>query len=248
VTSIVCVSRAVARSISTPSNSYRNKVRVIHNALPPHIERHLQDLNATRHPKGGNRAVVVASGRLAEQKNYAVLLQAASLLPNVTFQIIGSGPERATLERLSASLGVADRVRFRGQASREEALSIVSDGGIFVQMSLFEGHSLGLIEASKLGLPLVVSDVPSQTEGVTAADETVCGIIVGVSDHVALAGRIQQLLTDDTFYFEYASLSEKLGRDATFQKLVDSYIAASLRPIKVPTLEGEGEYASDNRH
>jgi glycosyltransferase involved in cell wall biosynthesis len=58
-----------------------------------------------------------------------------------------------------------DRITFAGQLPREEVLARVAQCDVFAQMSLVEGHSLALIEAGRIGLPLVVSDVASQREG-----------------------------------------------------------------------------------
>ena len=92
-----------------------------------------------------------------------------------------------------------------------------------MQASLFEGHSLGLIEAAHLGLPLVVSDVPSQIEGITARDGTLCGLTAGIEEDVKLAGHINSLLDNPQIYAEYSARARRLGAEATYAAMIDAY-------------------------
>jgi glycosyltransferase involved in cell wall biosynthesis len=222
VRAIVSVSKAVERSQEDKPRAYLKKRRTIYNALPPDIERQIETLAKWR--DGAPRARrVVATGRLAPQKNYPVLIRAARHLPDVIFDIIGGGPEEASLRALAAELHVADRVRFLGFKPRSEALRSLAEGDIFVQPSLFEGHSLALVEAAKLGLPLVVSDVPVQIEGVTARNGVRCGLAVDPHDDAALARAIGGLLDDPGHYDDYASRSVRLGREATYDVMLNAY-------------------------
>ncbi len=223
VRSVVSVSRTVSDSLGDKPPGYQRKRLTIHNALPPRIERHLEALAAAENRSEARKRKVVAIGRLSPQKNYPVLLRAAALMPNVEVHIIGSGPDEEELKSLAAELRVTDRVFFVGHRSREEALTLLADADVFVQPSLFEGHSLALIEAAKLQLPLVVSDVPSQVEGVTAPDGTSCGIVVNAHDEKELAVEIERLLDDPSRYRTWSRLSGRLGASATFETMLEAY-------------------------
>ena len=146
-------------------------------------------------------------------------------MPDVTVTIVGNGPDEASLRDLAAQLGVTDRVAFLGHLPREEALAVLADGDIFAQVSLFEGHSLALVEAAKLGLPLVVSDVPVQIEGITASDGTRCGIAIGAQDAEGLAAAICGLLDDPRKYDELAARSAMLGAEASYVNMLNRYEA-----------------------
>lgn len=222
VKTVISVSDTVGDSLAGKPAAYRAKRKTIHNALPPRIETLLGELLRGRAGRVRGRKVV-ATGRLAAQKNYPVLIRAAVHLPDVMFDIIGNGPDEAELRALAASLGVQDRVNFLGFCPREDAMRLLATGDLFVQMSLFEGHSLGLIEAAKLELPLIVSDVPVQREGVTADDGTICGAIIPPQDDRALAAEIDLLLTDDLRYGRAVELSRRLGREATFDAMMSAY-------------------------
>lgn len=225
VQTIVSVSKAVGDSLGHKPAAYRAKRQTIHNALPPRIERHIEALAASRPARTGTAPRLVATGRLARQKNYPVLLKAMAQLRGVSLDIVGSGPDEAALKALAKELRIDDKVVFHGQTSRERALEILAAGDVFVQPSLFEGHSLGLIEAAKFGLPLVVSNVPVQIEGVTARSGELCGITVDPHDDVALADAIRALLDEDGQLSAWATRARVLAQEATFERMVAAYEA-----------------------
>lgn len=224
VAAIISVSNSVAGSLDAKPSIYKRKRVTIHNALPPDVETRLAALAQTRKP-GSPRRRVIATGRLAEQKNYPVLIRAARHMPNAEIFIVGSGPDEEKLKALAAELGVSEQIRFLGQRTREETLTLLASGDVFVQPSLFEGHSLGLIEAAKLGLPLVVSDVPVQIEGITAANGTLCGIAVGLHDDEGLAAAIRRLLEDDAHYQIWTAQAAELAAAASFETMIGAYEA-----------------------
>lgn len=224
VSDIVAVSHTVARSNHTKPSAYRAKLKTILNALPPRIEARIGALARQRPRDVAKGRLVVATGRLTPQKNYPTLVHAAAHLgDDVTIRIIGAGPDEADLKALAADLGVATRIEFAGHHPREDAMALLADGDVFVQPSLFEGHSLALVEAAHLGLPLVVSDAPVQVEGVTDSTNMRCGVVVGTMDHETLAREIQALLNDPARYADYAERSSRLGAEATYVRMFAAY-------------------------
>ena len=223
VSAVVSVSNTVAASLSKKPAAYLAKRRTIYNALPPRIEKQLSGLAIRRNGRHASARTIVATGRLTRQKNYPVLLRAAAHLSNVQVQIVGGGEDENPLVDLARNLGVAKQVHFLGRRSREETLNLLAAGDVFVQPSLFEGHSLALIEAAKLHLPLIVSNVPVQVEGVTAPDGTCCGILVDPADDVALAREITRLLDDGNYYARWTDRSRLLAESIHFGAMVAAY-------------------------
>jgi glycosyltransferase involved in cell wall biosynthesis len=221
--SIVAVSDTVGRSLEAKPALYRSKRKTIHNALPPHIELRLQSLRAGRIPWKSSRRKVIAIGRLAEEKNYPVLIRSASYMPDVEVVIVGAGPMEASLKQLAKELDISTRIRFLGHVAREKTLEILASADVFVQPSIFEGHSLALLEAAKLGMPLVVSDVAAQIEAITGADGVRYGIAVGLHDDRALARQVQRLMDDANYYTHWANASVQLSTEATYARMVSSY-------------------------
>lgn len=225
VETIISVSDTVKASQDGRSGAYKAKRKTIHNALPPAIEAHLAQLAQGRDRRRAQGRTVIAAGRLAAQKNYPVLIRAAAHMPDVEVQIVGAGADEGALKALARELGVEGRVRFLGHRTREETLRLVAAADVFAQPSLFEGHSLALVEAAKLGMPMVVSDAPVQIEGVSAPDGVQCGLIAPVHDDVALAKAILSLLDDPALYDRYAGLARHLGQAATYEAMLNKYQA-----------------------
>lgn len=221
----VYVSKSVAATYPTRWSWTAAKQRVIHNALPPHIERLLDALKLKKESSTtfANHTHVVALGRLAVEKNFEVLIRAAKLMPGIKVSIIGGGPEHDRLRNLTVANGVADRVKMLGFMPREDALNIFASGDFFVQMSRVEGHSLALLEAAKLGLPLIVSNVPAQVEGVTDAQGNVCGVVIDVDDEKGLADAINRLAHDQELYAQMSRKALKIAELTSFDDTVAKY-------------------------
>lgn len=228
---VVCVSAAVRDSLLSKLGRYHAKTVVIANALPPLIEQLIDTLRQQDAPVPGR---LVACGRLAPQKNYPVLIQAMRWLPDTNLSVVGNGPDEQALRHLAAECGVGDRVHFLGWRSREETLALMASSDVFVQPSLFEGHSLALIEAAKLGLPLIVSNVPSQVEAVLRRDGTPCALMHKHNDDRGLAACVGQMIADRAKREHFHRLALSLGEESRFSVLVDQYealISPASRPL-----------------
>ncbi len=223
---IVCVSQAVRSSLEDYPSAYLNKIAVIRNALAPLVALKIQKLARHRSVVPPERpAIAVAAGRLAEQKNYPTLLRALSKTRSVQLRIIGEGSDRPMLEAMVRDLGITDRVSFFGLRTHDQTLEIMAECDIFVQPSLYEGHSIALLEAAALGLPLIVSDIPTQTEALIRRDGTVCGIAVGVMDDEALARALDQVAKDPTYLAVMSEQSLSIAAEFDFSHVVDGYHA-----------------------
>lgn len=103
---------------------------------------------------------VVAVGRLAPNKNFAMLIEAfARSKIDGSLVILGEGEERAALMARAASLGVEDRVLLPGFVSNPHA--IVSRARFYASSSNAEGFPNAMAEAMVLGRAIVGTDCPS---------------------------------------------------------------------------------------
>ncbi len=100
----------------------------------------------------------VAIGRLVAQKHFALMLRAfaRAVQPGETLTLFGDGPERAALEALAASLGIADRVRFAGHVA--DAPAQLAGYDVLLMSSRYEGVPAVVIEALAAGLAVVSTD------------------------------------------------------------------------------------------
>ena len=125
--------------------------------------------------------------RLAPQKDHATLLEAARILGDVRFVIVGDGELREELERR------ADGLEVELTGARDDVPELLASFDVFAFPSLFEGLCLAVIEAQAAGVPVVATPVGGIRETVVD-DET--GLLVPPRDPAALAAAIRRLLDD----------------------------------------------------
>lgn len=136
--------------------------------------------------------LVLALGRLHENKAFDVLLKAISRVPNVYLWIAGEGPLRKDLEKLAVNLAVKPRVRFLGW--REDTASLLAAADLFVCPSRHEPLGNVIIEAWAQGVAVVAAD--SYGPG-TLIEHRESGILVPVDDDVTMGRAIRNLLEDN---------------------------------------------------
>ena len=127
-------------------------------------------------------------GRLAHEKNFALLPELALRHPDVLFVVAGSGPEKVALHAQAASLGVAERVRFLGAISERSDFYRALD--IFLLPSLYEGLPMALLEAMASGVPVL----SSRLEGIASAlSEENEGLLAPPGDMAAFSAQLKRL-------------------------------------------------------
>lgn len=89
--------------------------------------------------------------------------------------LIGDGPDRPTLESLSKSLQVNNRIVFMGARYGKDKLNRMTNMDIFCHPSRSEGSPTAVLEAGALGIPLMVS---TATNAGLQVEEYNCGIHV----------------------------------------------------------------------
>ena len=136
--------------------------------------------------------LVLGAGRLAPQKDFELLLEAAvtwgDLRPAPLLVIAGDGPLAGALRSRAASLGLA--ARFTGY--RRDLPALLAAAGVFVLPSTWEGQSLVLQEALRAGVPVVATRVGGNAE-VTGPD---AALLVPPGDRQALGAAVRSVLGD----------------------------------------------------
>ena len=137
--------------------------------------------------------LLVAVGRLSEEKGFATLLDAVALLRKrrpVRLVIVGEGPDRVNLEERIKSLQLDDAVELAGFHSNPGAF--LERAQLFVSSSRYEGLGNVIIEALACGVPVVSTDAPYGPREILQDGRW--GDLVPVGDARALADAIERRL------------------------------------------------------
>lgn len=183
---------AVAALTKSDATSYRamlpagTLVAEIPNAVP---------LVGSWHSDTSSR-LVIAAGRLADQKGFDLLISAFQIVaarhPTWSLSIYGAGPDRKKLVEQIRSSGLRRIVKLKGFSfSLPEELAKAS---IFALSSRFEGFSLALVEAMRVGLPPVSFACPYGPPEIIT--DGIDGLLVTTEDVEALAMAICSLIED----------------------------------------------------
>jgi glycosyltransferase involved in cell wall biosynthesis len=181
---VVCVSETEYRAGVAARTCRPSRAVTIYNGVevaPP----------ATRPDRPKTR--IVSVGRLATPKDFATLIRAASLLDPSRFDLhlLGDGPDRSDLERLTDVLGITENVTFEGDVHDVDERLLDSD--VFVLSSHSEGLPISVLEAMAAGLPVVATRAGGIPELVA---DGVSGLLVPPDDVQALANALTTLIGD----------------------------------------------------
>jgi glycosyltransferase involved in cell wall biosynthesis len=166
---------------------------------------------------------VAMVGRLCEQKNPAAFIQVAQAvrqrLPSVRFRWIGDG-ETGWRRALSD----AD-VEVTGWLGTEDLRRELLQATVYYHCARYEGFPVGVLDASALGLPLVLPDI--------AAFE---GLVLPLfASPEAIVDEIVRLCSDPAAQAAAASRSRSIYDELTSPSMADS--AAALYERLVPSAE-----------
>ncbi len=143
---LICVSDGVAHSFVT-SGIPADSITVVRNGTR-HVAAAPERLGVQE-----ETALVLAIGRLTEQKGFELLIDAAAQLSGAQVVIVGEGPLEAELEARILKRRVGDRVRLCGR--RADISSLLAGADVLAMPSHFEGLPLVAIEAMAAGLPVI---------------------------------------------------------------------------------------------
>lgn len=167
--------------------------------------------------------VLLTIGRIVKRKNIDLTINALSHISNknVSFYIIGDGPERAFLEGLVRSLGLVDRVKFLGFLDEEEKWKYLALADLFVQPSMHEGFGIIYMEAMHFGLPIVCTNHGGQVDFLTNKENA---LLIDVGDVDACADAVEQFMRDKELYRICSENNRKKIRGFYAEAIADRYM------------------------
>jgi glycosyltransferase involved in cell wall biosynthesis len=159
---VIAVSEGVADDMSIVAQFDRSRINVLYNpAYPDGLADKLAD--PYFHPLfEANEPVILAVGRLIEQKGFDTLIEAFALLAkekSVQLAILGVGHLLGQLQQQAERLGISQRVHFLG--FQQNPLVFMKNSKMLVLSSRYEGFGNVLVESMACGTPVVSTDCES---------------------------------------------------------------------------------------
>ncbi|MBN2065646.1 MAG: glycosyltransferase family 4 protein [Candidatus Thermoplasmatota archaeon] len=173
------------------------KIAVIYNGIDLDLYK-----KTTVDEKFPNTTVVTVC-RLVPYKRVDDLLRAIQLLesavPDINLKIVGSGPQKDYLQKLSKKLDIEHKVDFLGRINdTRDLIKVLKKSHVFALPSIVEGFGMVVIEAMAADIPYVASDIPPIRE---VTDGGIGGLLCKPKNHADLAEKLRLLLTDNSGRF-----------------------------------------------
>lgn len=177
----------------------RDRISVLHNAVKPFVSPSPEEVERVRREFGiqDHEAVILSIGRLSYEKGHADLIRAAARLagmpgtPPFRVVIVGDGPERETLRKLSAQVGLEKGISLAG--FQRDTSPYYALATVVAVPSHSEGSPNVVLEAMAAGLPIVANRVGGVPE---ILEDGVTGLMVEPRNPEAMAKTIFQLLSN----------------------------------------------------
>jgi glycosyltransferase involved in cell wall biosynthesis len=196
---IIAVSEFSARQIRSRAPRASPRVRVIPTGVETDFFHPPDDKAAVRARLGipADIPVVLGVGRLAGVKQFDRLITAFAAAwargLEARLVIAGDGPARQSLERLTATYGVQDRVHLAGYCDPERLRAFMQAADLQVCSSAFENLSLAILEGMACGTPVLGTPGGGTPELLSQIDPT----LVLPDDHAhSIADALPHWLND----------------------------------------------------
>ena len=186
-----------------PSQFVRDKF-VEHGWEPRNFEvlQHFQQIHSMHEENTKKDAPMLYCGRLSAEKGVDDLLRSMQQVPHLRLIIAGDGPQRAELQKLAVTLGLAN-VEFTGQVGAAERDSLIARSRFTVLPSrAYETLGKTILESYAEGRAVVASDAGSRRELVHPGKT---GLLYPTGDTNALAAALEMLAARP-------DLAERMGR------------------------------------
>ncbi|HEY4475869.1 MAG TPA: glycosyltransferase, partial [Candidatus Paceibacterota bacterium] len=186
-----------------------HKLITIHNGIDPNIPfldketarkdiiKKLKDSGFKISARGGSafggqdsRPWIGSIGRLTKEKDYGTFIEAAKMLPDAYFFIIGDGKEISNLKSKISNLKLTNRFFIVPPTGNDAQMLKAFDA--FCMTSIKEGMPYVLLEAMAAGLPIVVTEAGGMPEAIKNNSN---GMLVPLKDPEMLAQIISRLIS-----------------------------------------------------
>jgi glycosyltransferase involved in cell wall biosynthesis len=169
----------------------------------------------TEEPRNNFRLTSI--GRLVPRKGYDYLIPA--LPSNIELIIIGDGPEKNKLEKLTKEQN--KNVQFLGNISEEKKWQYLLNSDCYILPSLHEGFGIVCQEAMYAGLPIIATNFGGQTDFLK---ENTNAILIKPKDINSLRWAIEKMYQDKELRKKLAENNKKDIANYYIEKIAQQYL------------------------
>ncbi len=215
---VIAISKGVMNDIVDICNLDSEKISCIYNpVVTSDFEESIKATPEINFNK--DLPLIIASGRLVEQKDYPTMLKALALVIKqkpVNAMVLGKGHLEKELITLSQELGIDNNVIFKGFV--DNPLSYMKQADIFLMTSAWEGFGNVLVEALYCGLSVVATDCKAGPAEIL--DDGKYGLLVPVGNEIAISDAILKVI-DKPFDKDK---QQKRALEFTARNITDKYL------------------------
>jgi glycosyltransferase involved in cell wall biosynthesis len=191
---VIAISRFEANVMTSGFPESSGKVEVIPNGVDADLSNH----NQWRQP---NDPSILYAGRLEKYKNVDLLMRAVGTLrskhDNLTLRIVGKGPYKEELVRLSQTLGLDRSIEWFDRLPQKKLFPLYASSTAVVLASEYENWGNTVAESIAVGAPTIVANASSLAEFV---EDGLAQPVEPPVDETKLADKIGEVIEDPVRY------------------------------------------------
>ena len=216
---------------------YRDALLLIEHGLTPPRPSCSRAATLARYGVPDDGPILLNTGRLVEQKNQAVLIEALPQLPNARLVIAGGGHLLGAYQALAAKLGVAGRLHLLGALTHAQTAELYGAADLFVFPSMHETFGISAVEAAMLELPIVAADLDVLREVLTVDGQSEAAFVApqAVADWV---GAIRQALALPPEAGRLRAFARTISQRFSETAMIDAY-QALIHRVAFPARAGD---------
>jgi len=230
---VLAVSKTTADNLAAVCGYPRDRIRVAYPGLPEPPSPQEDDAAVLRR-FDIRRPFALYLGALAHNKNVDGLLRAFGAFRRRGFhqwQLVVAGKDfvgRDYWRKIVEEEAIDDAVRFTGWVD-EERWAFLRQAEILLHLSWYEGFPVPVMEAMRVGLPVLVSNRGPFPEAVPNADQ-----IVDPADPEAVAERLAKFATSPSVRDAWSEFMRRRARDFSWERtaaVLEDAVRAVVRDV-----------------
>lgn len=219
---IIALSEGVREDLISNFRIKSGKIDVIYNPVEVENINSISKENVMDISKHEDEKLIIAVGRLVEQKDFVTLIKAFHIVSNKIksrLLILGKGPLEEKLHELVKSLNLEDKVIFKGFEKNPYKYMRKSD--VFVLSSRWEGFGHVIVEAMASETAVIATNCKSGPSEIIEHEKN--GVLVPVGSYEEIAKQLLKILENKELQLQYAKAGYERAKKFNAKSIVRQY-------------------------